>query len=296
MQAVPFADLIADLSVLTAAQTATGPFLPGRIVLGWVCLLLGNAAASQSTAIRSSCVVLSGLLAAAVIAPRREPACVLESALCMLLAAFCAAGAAMLGGSALPWASMGAAAAACMLRARRHIRAQWNIDVSLNSCGAQCVFRALIDTGNRLRDNRTGLPVLIVERDAVAEILDRLPPEKLHALPYSVLGSGGNIECFAPEHLTFRFPGEPDRRAPRCRIAVFPGSIPGRTQALAPPEFLTAISPNPRISDLKRRFRHVVFERTAVHLRSGDPDQKGFGVLHRRQRSAPAAAEPRRGD
>lgn len=256
MRTVLIADLAADLSLLCAAQVSLGPLSIRRLLAGWFFLFLGTAAASlplMPRSARTACVVLAWLAAAASVSPRRQITGILESAFCVLITAFAAAGAAMLGGSALPWAPLGSAAAACMLRVRRHIRSQWNIEVVLKTRGAENTFRALIDTGNRLRDNRTGLPVLIVERDAVADVLNRIPPEQTHTLPYSVLGSAGEIACFAPEQLFFRFPGETDRKAPACRIAVFPGRIPGSTQALAPPEFLTAASTTAQTSESKRR-------------------------------------------
>ncbi|MGV8984026.1 sigma-E processing peptidase SpoIIGA [Clostridium sp.] len=61
-------------------------------------------------------------------------------------------------------------------------------------------IRAFLDTGNELREPATNLPVLIVERDILSEIL--LEKNNTYLIPYTVVnGSAGRLTGFKPEYI-----------------------------------------------------------------------------------------------
>lgn len=154
-----------------------------------------------------------------------------------------------------------------LLRGRWNTRCCWNIELFLELDGLRESFPALIDTGNRLREGASGLPVLIVESGAVPRVARHaahMPPDRFKTLPYGVLGGGGRLRCFLPDRLEFEARGCPRRSAPECWVALYTGRIPGSTRALAPPEFLeftrrsrSTIKRNP---DMPRRFMYGIFK------------------------------------
>lgn len=106
---------------------------------------------------------------------------------------------------------------------------------------------ALIDTGNRLCEPFSGLPVVIVSGDCLGGILDPVCLDEEAALPpgfrlvrYQALGGGGRMRCFRPESLCWL---KRNRwvEAPDMWVAVYSGKIPGAPDALAPP----AVQGNP---------------------------------------------------
>lgn len=123
-----------------------------------------------------------------------------------------------------------------LLRRRSHPLCRWNVEICIEKNGVRACIPALIDTGNRLRDRLCGMPVLIAEEESLRQISASLHPSELHRLSYGVLGSGGSLHCFSPDGVWLAAGGG-WRRAPQCRVALFPGSIPGAIRALAPPEF-----------------------------------------------------------
>ena len=94
-------------------------------------------------------------------------------------------------------------------------------------------FSALIDTGNRLREPLSGLPVLIAEAALVRDIL---PETGYRMLGYGAIGGNGRMACFHPDALWI-CRGPRKRRGPDVWVAVSPEPLPGLCQALAPPEF-----------------------------------------------------------
>ena len=94
----------------------------------------------------------------------------------------------------------GALMAATSLRKKRLVT--WEVQVFLAAAGGEARFRALIDTGNRLREPFSGLPVLICERGVLSDVLpagyDALPPGDappgFRQIGYGALGGGGTVE------------------------------------------------------------------------------------------------------
>jgi len=61
-------------------------------------------------------------------------------------------------------------------------------------------IKAFLDTGNELREPATNLPVLIVERDILSEVM--LEKNNTYYIPYTVLnGTNGRLVGFKPEYI-----------------------------------------------------------------------------------------------
>ncbi len=101
---------------------------------------------------------------------------------------------------------------------------------------------ALVDTGNRLREPLSGLPVLIVGRRWLRGLLDETslqePDSRLQPgfrmVRYGALGGSGMMRCFRPESVCFCRRGC-WMEAPDLWVAIYPGEIPSGVEALAPP-------------------------------------------------------------
>ena len=149
---------------------------------------------------------------------------------------------ALLLGALLGALALGAATA---LRKRRLVT--WEVQVFLAAGGGEARFRALVDTGNRLREPFSGLPVLICERRVLADVLpsgyDALPagtaPPGFRQVGYGALGGGGRLNCFRPELCLVDYGGG-YLKSPDLWVAVYPGKMPGGVRALAPPVVCTA--------------------------------------------------------
>ncbi|MDO4739236.1 MAG: sigma-E processing peptidase SpoIIGA, partial [Eubacteriales bacterium] len=208
-----------DLLVCAACALACGrdrlwPCLPAA-VLGAAYAL---AAAKWTRLGGLPCAALVGASMAAISA-RPETLAMAARAVCALCAAgLFAGGAQLLVLQQTGHASAGAlAAAACALgldlwlvRSRRVRLATWNVQLILRTGAGVARFRALVDTGNRLHEPISGLPVMIVEEKALRGALpedfdarraaDRLPPG-WRLVSYGVLGSAGRMACFRPGRL-----------------------------------------------------------------------------------------------
>jgi len=109
----------------------------------------------------------------------------------------------------------------------------WQVSLRLCVAGRSACFPALIDTGNRLREPFSGLPVVIAEARLVRNIL---PEAGYRTLGFGGLGGEGRMACFRPDALWIGT-GRRQRRGPDVWVAVSPKPLPGLCQALAPPEF-----------------------------------------------------------
>jgi len=103
---------------------------------------------------------------------------------------------------------------------------------------------ALIDTGNRLREPMSGLPVIIVGSRSLTGVLDasclnqgsgRLPPG-FRLIHYGALGGCGEMRCFRPESVCI-YERKGWQAGPDVWIAIYPDELPSRIEALAPPVF-----------------------------------------------------------
>ena len=92
------------------------------------------------------------------------------------------------------------------------------------SRGKQARFRALIDTGNRLREPLSGLPVLIAE-EKLLNGLD-FSGVKFRNVAFGGLGGGGTLRCFRPEAVYLIQNGHKRRVSDVC-VAIYEGIVPG---------------------------------------------------------------------
>ena len=287
-------DLGMDLCILLMVQRSLDRICVRRLLRAQLVLTGFTILSTAIPAFAGHARICVYPLAALALLGRRLWKRIPEAAAGIFCAYAAAAGFAMLAGDG--WAQL----ILCMLlfsmlfKRKRHPTGRWNIEILLEKDGARHRFPALIDTGNRLREHMSGLPVLIVEEAAVPRIAAGVDPAECRALPYGVLGSAGEILCFRPDSL--RITGCGAQLANECRVALFPGRIPGRICALAPPEFAEFTQESPKVliavQNTIRRIYHGVFKCKAVHLRPGCSDSQGFGMLHRRERPLAAAAHP----
>lgn len=144
--------------------------------------------------------------------------------------------------SSTAWKACALAGALLSLHALLCIRARrlstWEVGVCLAFRGRSIRFRALIDTGNRLREPVSGLPVLIAESSLLKELLstDNAENAPFRRISFGGLGGGGTVDCFHPDHVWIQR-GEQLIPAPEIWVAIYPGKIPGVSRALAPPAF-----------------------------------------------------------
>lgn len=72
--------------------------------------------------------------------------------------------------------------------------------IDIMSKNHKYTIKAFLDTGNELREPATNLPVLIVERDILKDIL--LEKNNTYYVPYTVVsGAGGRLMGFKPEYI-----------------------------------------------------------------------------------------------
>lgn len=236
-------DFAMDMCALCAVQICLGALCLRRLLLAEAVLFAATLLNKLSGASGAPFQLAVFLGCAAALTDAPKPRRVIETALCLLCAFATGAGLAGLGGGSLPLAPLGVLGLAWLLRARKNLRCRWNVELCVELGGERDHFSALIDTGNRLRDPRSGLPVLIVEAAAaphIAAAVERRGCEDARTLPFGVLGGAGELRCYRPDRVELRAAGQPPRGAPPCLIATFPGRIPGSTRALAPPEFAFA--------------------------------------------------------
>ena len=142
----------------------------------------------------------------------------------------------------LAGALLGALALVAATDMRKKRMVTWEVRVFLAAGGGEARFRALVDTGNRLREPFSGLPVLICERGVLADVLpagyDALPPGEappgFRQVGYGALGGSGRLNCFRPELCLMDY-GNGYLKSPDLWVAVYPGRMPGGVRALAPP-------------------------------------------------------------
>lgn len=235
-------DLLMDSAMLAAAQLSLSAFSLTRLVCAQLLLSFLTLASLRLEILQKFHLPLFIICAAAATGERR-PGRILEAAAAMFCAAAACAGFALMGGHlAAPIA--GCALLTFLLRRHRHLQYKWDIEIQIAAKGRTISLPALIDTGNRLKEHSSGLPVLIVESQAAPDlnkIMADMDETQIHRLPYGVLGSSGEIACFLPDNIHILTPHARPKQAPPCYVAVFPGRIPGRTCALAPPEFAEVI-------------------------------------------------------
>lgn len=233
-------NLLADCALLGATTRALGLYRRKRtLVAGIVCAAFGTLAAARPRPWATPPVQIA--LLAAVTALLCYGSAARTRRIFMLslgAAALLCAGLATLTSITGPLAAalcvpLGSLLSALLLSMRAPHRGGWEVRLALSTGGRTVCFEALIDTGNRLREPLSGLPVLVAE---AALLRDILPERGYRELRFGALGGQGRMACFRPTGLWIEDGGR-RKPAPPVWIAVSPDPLPGICRALAPPEF-----------------------------------------------------------
>jgi len=233
-------NLVVDYILLSVVCKALGLFHPGRILAAdalcsaGAALLAAQPASWAALPLRLITLVPASLLICVPAAPAMWPTvwlCLLAlSLLCgglsLLLPplGLCGGTICLLGGALLTRLA---------LAGHPPLHGGWLVRLRLSVDGRTARFPALIDTGNRLREPFSGLPVLIAE---AALLKDILPKRGYRIVRFGALGGEGRMACFKPTAVWIE-QGLRRRPVPEIWVAVSPTPLPGACRALAPPEF-----------------------------------------------------------
>lgn len=175
------------------------------------------------------------------------------AAACMLsISSFISAAIHITDAHTLPGAAAAAITAAfgsaCLLGRLRRWLDSWEIRVDIFHSEHHAAFTALIDTGNRLAEPISALPVMVVEAEMLKNILPEdfdpydareKPLQGFRLAAYGGVGGSGALVCFMPESLFID-----DIPVSGIWIGVYPDRLPGRYRALAPPAIIRNININ----------------------------------------------------
>jgi len=231
-------NLIADFVLLASVSRAFGLFSWRRVLAAdAACGALAALAGVRAT-MGPFVALASPALAALIITRRAAPKLWALFTLTLLGHALLCGGIARLLPLAPELASpvclgTGALLTLVVSAGRPPVSRDWQVTLCLRVGSRSARFSALIDTGNRLREPLSGLPVLIAEAPLVRDIL---PQTGYRTLGFGALGGEGRMACFRPDALWIDV-GRRRRQGPDVWVAVSPTPLPGLCQALAPPEF-----------------------------------------------------------
>lgn len=239
--------------ILAAAAVRVRFIRPRRV-------LLGALSASLASAVAAGCAwgksvwaggLCLGVSLAAMLAGLRLRVCLRAAAwtaLGVLLTAGAAVSAKLWNAMRAPFPALLASGVmfglACLLpRGGREAATEWAMRITTRMGSADVT--AMIDTGNRLREPFSDLPVLIVSRRCLSGVIDRVCMDEetplapgFRVVRYRVLGGGGCMRCFRPEKISVLQDGV-WVEAEEMWVAIYPGVIPGGLDALAPPSIGT---------------------------------------------------------
>ena len=233
-------NLAADLALLGAVSRALGLFNPRRVVVAaalcaaYAVLASVHPAPWASPAAQAALVAVAARLLVRDISPRLWGLAVLSIACGALLCGGVAVATKLSGPAAMPaCVAMGLLPLTLLYAFKPPSRQGWQVWIRLEVGSRVIRFPALIDTGNRLREPRSGLPVLIAEASLLMELL---PGDGYRVLSFGALGGEGHMACFKPSAVWIEG-GRRRRRAPEVWVAASTEPLPGLYRALAPPEF-----------------------------------------------------------
>lgn len=233
-------NLLADLMPIVATSRALGLFSWRRaLAADALCALyaviavsrrgLWASPAAQAAMLGVLCCVLSGRMA-----DRQFGRIVLSLCAAVLTSGGVAAIVHVSGvGAAILCPAFGSLTLCALFAAHPPASINYQVEVSLLVDGRTARFTALVDTGNRLREPLSGLPVLIAEAGLLRGLL---PADGYRMLHYGAIGGEGRMACFRPAAVWVGH-GPGRRRAPDVWIAVAPKRLPGVFRALAPSMF-----------------------------------------------------------
>jgi len=247
-----------DFAMLAAVQLCFGRIYPKRLITSLCLLQLSTLIyiLFGSFALHPLLPLFFGISAGYILLPAKRFRDKTSCMLCLMIVPAASAGLMHVFGDGFSAAAVIPILISIpvLMRRRMHINYRWNIEALIENNGKQIVFDALIDTGNRLREPISGLPVMIVAADL-------FPPgfaaeTAMRPLSFSVLGSSGEIKAFRTSAVQIRNSAGSFRSAPECYVALFPGRMPGKLKALAPPEFTEVLEPvTPFLKRCRRRRR-----------------------------------------
>ena len=118
----------------------------------------------------------------------------------------------------------------------------WEAAATIRTQFGSCRLTGVIDTGNRLTEPFSSLPVMVA---GLSEVMGVLPPGAgcsdsdalipgMREVAYGGLGGNGTLCCFMPDELRIEFHGQ-TFSAGHIWVAVYPGRLPGGHGALIPP-------------------------------------------------------------
>lgn len=227
---------IADFALIAAVTRGLGCFRLGRATLASTLCAAYAVLARLQPAMASPSVQLALLIPMAMLSTGRSRGCAPAAAGVSLTATALASGSCIerLGATGfspwlllLPWVlSIGPRLRIAALSAPRTA-------IEIVCRGRTARFPACIDTGNRLTEPLSGQPVLIASRKLLDEVL---PECGFRRVAYGAVGGGGELQCFCPDGLYILRNGH-RRRAPDAWVAIYPATLPGAFQALAPAAF-----------------------------------------------------------
>lgn len=231
----------ADLMLLTVSARAVGRVSPGRVLCAaasgafWALLCCLPALAWLKTPPGVlGCLVLMSLIACPPGSLRKRARLCASLAVCAGLA----------GGMQL---ALGAASPALFLAAmllyalftgcRRAVREVREVRLRVDVGGGSLEVSALVDSGNRLHEPLSGLPVLLVERECLERALGERRLSRLEErgrpVRFRSLGSCGELLCLRARRLRIVRDG---RLLPAGDVFVAPceHTLSGEHQAIAP--------------------------------------------------------------
>ncbi len=230
-----------DLALLCAVARAFGCFNVRRLLFaGTLCVAYGALAAIRPTPWASPAAQLWMLCGVSALVYGRFDAGIFRIAALLTGAVLIAGGLESVSLflppgplRALPCAGTGAVLIVLMLMARHPNRDGWQISLLVRVGDKTVRFPALIDTGNRLREPLSGLPVMVAEAGLLE---DALPRSGWRALRFGAVCGSGELPCFKP-NAVWAQRGRHRKRLPDVWVAVARQPLPGTARALAPCEF-----------------------------------------------------------
>ena len=244
------------VSILAAHRLCTpAKIQPMRVSLG---ALVGMAYAFVSATITMPTVldvtafVFTAYIMAAIAIPtetvrERLRGCILLTLCCMLTGGVCTALARFFGTGVMTLLCGGAALGVFVHQVRRST--QRTGEAAVVTCvyhGRQARMRALIDTGNRLVDPLTGLPVIAAPREALGELIpDSVRADDLQTLPHGfrllraqTAAGPCLLMCFHPQQLMIEYEG----RCAGVQALIALSTATEGAMALIPSELIGACS------------------------------------------------------
>ena len=128
-------------------------------------------------------------------------------------------------------AALGGLVLCLLLSQREKSVSGGEVEVWLGDGVKETRISAIVDTGNRLREPISALPVLIVSSEALPRNFGS--GLRCRSVRYGALGGGGTMRCYQPDSVWI-VAGGARVPSPDIWVAVYPGAMPGRVQALAP--------------------------------------------------------------